>query len=519
MEENKKAMAQAILLLSEQKVTQAEPILKELAANGDVEAKFTLAGLYLWGGDGIVKNEAECIRLLKDAADNDNYEPAAGMLSAIFYEGLGTQVNYAESALYAKKVTDDETNDTEPWKGIVYNILGMMSATGNGITKNIPKAWHLFKFAIGLGSEDAELNLEKLGNNYPMTEDGKIDLSQKGRSKLLTFFLVICLLFSCWVTYLQYTNSYSPDMPVVILVGAFALTCLLNLIWIPYSAYGFLAFFVGGILAFINNFLFLFGDDSSFRPSTVAITLNGLGMVSFIMLMLMQKRKTGYAHPWNILTQRPYDGRGLFETLFSYVLQYGDGEEYKSESQKTKVANILLYVVLALLGAFCLYSAWTIVNMEFDFDIEWNCFNSPRLYGTLSFIGFFLQFFNWQHFSFKTFYEWKDPNSGEKKRKESKDMMDVVEGGFLWPFLCHVFLVPMLYGAMLYYVIMGGFAILQGIMPWLLGALCVASIYPVYNSMKRIPQRRFRFALLPVAGILYFMVYSIAVLVIKSFTS
>ena len=140
MEENKKAMAQAILLLSEQKDTLAEPILKELAANGDVEAKFTLAGLYLSGGNGIVKNEAECIRLLKDAADNDNYEPAAGMLSAIFYEGLGTQVNYAESALYAKKVTDDETNDTEPWKGIVYNILGMMSATGNGITKNIPKA-------------------------------------------------------------------------------------------------------------------------------------------------------------------------------------------------------------------------------------------------------------------------------------------------------------------------------------------------------------------------------------------
>ena len=518
MEENKKAMAQAILLLSEQKDTQAEPILKELAANGDVEAKFTLAGLYLSGGNGIVKNEAECIRLLKDAADNDNYEPAAGMLSAIFYEGLGTQVNYAESALYAKKVTDDETNDTEPWKGIVYNILGMMSATGNGITKNIPKAWHLLKFAIGLGSADAEINLEKLGRNYPMTEDGEIDLSQKGRSKLLTFFLVICMLLSGLAFYTQY-NEYSVDMLLVMLTGTFTLTCLLNLLWVPYSSYGFLVFFVVGIISFIRNFISLFGDGSSLRPSTVAITLNGLGMVSFIMLMLMQKRKTGYAHPWNILTQRPYDGRGLFETLFSYVLQYGDGEEYKSESQKTKVANILLYVVLALLGAFCLYSAWTIVNMEFDFDIEWNCFNSPRLYGTLSFIGFFLQFFNWQHFSFKTFYEWKDPYSGEKKRKESKDMMDVVEGGFLWPFLCHVFLVPMLYGAMLYYVIMGGFAILQGIMPWLLGALCVASIYPVYNSMKRIPQRRFRFALLPVAGILYFMVYSIAVLVIKSFTS
>ena len=518
MEENKKAMAQAISLLLEQKAPQAEPILKELAANGDVEAKFTLAGLYLSGGNGIVKNEAECIRLLKDAADNDNYEPAAGMLSAIFYEGLGTQVNYAESALYAKKVTDDETNDTEPWKGIVYNILGMMSATGNGITKNIPKAWHLLKFAIGLGSADAEINLEKLGRNYPMTEDGEIDLSQKGRSKLLTFFLVICMLLSGLAFYTQY-NEYSVDMLLVMLTGTFTLTCLLNLLWVPYSAYGFLVFFVVGIISFIRNFISLFGDGSSLRPSTVAITLNGLGMVSFIMLMLMQKRKTGYAHPWNILTQRPYDGRGLFETLFSYVLQYGDGEEYKSESPKTKVANILLYVVLALLGAFCLYSAWTIVNMEFDFDIEWNCFNSPRLYGTLSFIGFFLQFFNWQHFSFKTIYEWKDPYTGEKKREESKDMMDAVEGGILWPLISHVLLVPMLYGAMLYYVIMGGFAVLQGIMPWLLGALCVASLYPVFNLMKRIPQRRFRFALIPVAGFLFFVVYCIVVLAIKCFAS
>ena len=518
MEENKKAMAQAILLLSEQKDTLAEPILKELAANGDVEAKFTLAGLYLSGGNGIVKNEAECIRLLKDAADNDNYEPAAGMLSAIFYEGLGTHVNYAESALYAKKVTDDETNDTEPWKGIVYNILGMMSATGNGITKNIPKAWHLLKFAIGLGSADAEINLEKLGRNYPMTEDGEIDLSQKGRSKLLTFFLVICMLLSGLAFYTQY-NEYSVDMLLVMLTGTFTLTCLLNLLWVPYSAYGFLVFFVVGIISFIRNFISLFGDGSSLRPSTVAITLNGLGMVSFIMLMLMQKRKTGYAHPWNILTQRPYDGRGLFETLFSYVLQYGDGEEYKSESEKTKVANILLYVVLALLGAFCLYSAWTIVNMEFYFDIEWNCFNSPRLYGTLSFFGFFLQFFNWQHFSFKTIYEWKDPYTGEKKREESKDMMDAVEGGILWPLISHVLLVPMLYGAMLYYVIMGGFAVLQGIMPWLLGALCVASLYPVFNLMKRIPQRRFRFALIPVAGFLFFVVYCIVVLAIKCFAS
>lgn len=519
MEENKQAMTQALSLLIDQKAPQAEPILKELADSGDVEAKFTLAGLYLSGENGIVKNEAECIRLLKDAADNDNYEPAAGMLSAIFYEGLGTECNYAKSAFYAKMVTDDETNDTEPWKGIVYNILGMMSATGNGIVKNIPKAWHLFKFAIGLGSEDAEVNLQKLQNNYPMTPNGEIDLSQKGRSKLLTFVLVLCMILFGLIAYVQYTDSLKQDIPLALLAGAFSLTCLLNLLWIPYSAYGFLAFFILGFIAFFNNILLLFSDNPTAAPGNIAIIFNLCGGVSFIILMLMQKRKTGYAHPWNILTQRQYDGRGLFETTFSYILQYGDGEEYKSDSKQTKVANIIMYIVVALLFAFNLYSAWTIANTSFDFNIEWNCFESPRLYGTLCVIAFFLQFFNWQHFSFKTIYRWKDPDTGREKKEVSKDMMDVMEGGFLWPLICHMFLVPMFYGAMLYYVIMGGFAILEGVMPWLLGLLIVASMSPVYNAMRNIPQRRFRYALIPIAGIMYFMAYSIVVVCIKSFAS
>lgn len=517
MEENKKTFTYALSLLLDQKATEAEPILRKMADEGDVEAKFTLAGLYLSGENGIVKNEKECIRLLKDAAENDNYEPAAGMLSAIYYEGLGTRKNYAESALYAKMVTDEEENDTEPWKGIVYNILGLMSMTGRGITKNIPKAWHLFKFAIGLGSQDAEANLQNLCEDYPMTEDGEIDLQPKGRVRKLTFMLFFSLLISALHAYVMRNES---DLSMSYVAGGFALVCLLNILWVPYSAYGILLYFVGAIITGITTIIKVSnGDVDGIIDSPVVSGICLYGFFAFILLALMQNRKRGYAHPWNILTCKPYDGRGTREAFFSGLMQYGEGENYKTESNQTQMANILRYVVSGLLLAFNLYAAWKIANASFDFDIEWVCFKSPRLYGTLCFIGFFLQFFDWQHFSFDTVFVWKDPNSGRDRARKSDDILDVMEGQIVWPLLAHLFLVPMMYGAAIYYVLMGGFAILQGIMPWLLAALIIAAIYPVYRSIENLLHRKYRFVLIPVAGLFFFLAFAVIVTGVLSFAS
>lgn len=516
MEEKKQTFARALSLLLDEKATQAEPILRKMADDGDVEAKFTLAGLYLSGENDIVKNEKECIRLLKDAAENDNYEPAAGMLSAIYYEGLGTKQNYAESAFYARKVTDDESNDTEPWKGIIYTILGEMRMTGNGITKNIPQAWHLLKFAIGLGTEDAALTMQRLQEKYPMTENGEIDLNRKGRSKLLTFTLFAVMFISALQAFLMRNES---ETTITYIAGTFAVVCLLNLLWVPYSAYAILAFFAGGVITGIVTLIKVCqGDLSGIVDSQITAGASMYGFFAFVILLLMQKRKKGYAHPWNILTRRSYDGRGLIERLLSGIMQYGEGGNYKTESSQTKIANTLRCVISALLLAFTGYGAWTLANSTFDFNIEWNCFNSPNLYGTLSFIGFFLQFFDWQHFSFDWEYRWKDRN-GNRRREKSMDVLDVVEGRILFPLLMHFLVVPMIYGALLYYVIMGGFAILQGLMPWLLALLIIASNYPSFRSMDKLLHRKYRFALIPITGFLLFLVYSIVISGLISFAS
>lgn len=503
MSDNKKKLMDAFVLIGNEKDSQAVPILRELVANGDVEAKFALAGLYLMVQDGVTINEQECIRLLKDAADNDGYEPAAGMLSAIYYEGIGTRKNYAESATYAKMVTDDETGDTEPWKGSIYNILGLMSHYGKGVTKNIPKAWHLLNFAAtGLGSEDAKVNLAKLEEDYPMTAEGKIDLNRKGRSAWATFFLVISVLFSALATYMFYTEGYGL---ATFSVAAFCLCCLLVLFWVPYSIYGITALLLAGV---VNIAFLLLGNNShSIGTDFQSLAFSMLVFPSVFVHFVLLKRKKGYAHPWNILTRKEYDGRGPWEIMTSSLLAYGEGENYKTDSSQTKIANVVHYAISAALFVVAVLAAWNIAHFDFSFDIEWNCFKSPTLYGTLCFVGFFLQFFNWKHLSYKTYWKWKDPDTGKEYLERDRDMLTEVEGGFLMPLLGHVILAPMIYGALLYYLLMGGFALLQGFMPWALGILIFASVYPAHQSLGNFLDRRFRFVLIPGLGVIYFFIY------------
>ncbi len=169
--------------------------------------------------------------------------------------------------------------------------------------------------------------------------------------------------------------------------------------------------------------------------------------------------------------------------MTSTLLAYGEGENYKTDSSQTKIANVVHYAISAALFVVAVLAAWNIAHFDSSFDIEWNCFKSPTLYGTLCFAGFFLQFFNWKHLSYKTYWKWKDPSTGKEYLERDRDMLTEVEGGFLMPLLGHVILAPMIYGALLYYLLMGGFALLQGFMPWALGILIFASVYPAHQSL------------------------------------
>ena len=94
--------------------------------------------------------------------------------------------------------------------------------------------------------------------------------------------------------------------------------------------------------------------------------------------------------------------------------------------------------------------------------------------------------------------------------------MTEIEGGFLWPLIGHFVIAPMLYGAMLYYIIMGGFALLQGIMPWVLGVLLIASVTLPFRWAASLVDRKYRFLLVPLMGIMAFGFYFVVAKICES---
>ena len=90
-----------------------------------------------------------------------------------------------------------------------------------------------------------------------------------------------------------------------------------------------------------------------------------------------------------------------------------EGQEPVNEGNSSY--KYVLYATTALVAAAALYVGWLYVSSDKDwgFQIEWAFWKSTTLWPILSVIGFFLQFFNWQHMSFDEGFLVKKP-TGEK---------------------------------------------------------------------------------------------------------
>lgn len=156
-----------------------------------------------------------------------------------------------------------------------------------------------------------------------------------------------------------------------------------------------------------------------------------------------------------------------------------------SDSGSSGSYSIVLYIVTALMAAAGAYVAWRYVSggRDFGFDIEWRFWKSPILWPALSFIGFFLQFIDWQHTSFKEGWVVKD-SWGREKFVENNDILSVLFGSCLFPLLMHFLFIPAMYGAFLYYVIIIPLALVNALIPYLAAALAVG-IAIVFFLMAR----------------------------------
>lgn len=157
-------------------------------------------------------------------------------------------------------------------------------------------------------------------------------------------------------------------------------------------------------------------------------------------------------------------------------------------------AVIGLTVCLGILGLYTVYTVFT-TDIEWGFKINWNCFKSP-LFPVLAVVGFFAQFFNWQHMSMETWIGTKKSGDSDYKWEKSGDMMDTLFGGCLWPLLSHLFLIPCAYGAAMWYIIMGLVHVLGKLSPFFITALVVAVVYFYYRWTTGFHAHKYRIAML-----------------------
>ena len=105
--------------------------LKEIAYAGDVSAQVQLGVIYLTG-DGVTKDDAEAVKWLRKAADQDN-ALAERYLAEMYFKGRGITADHAEAARLLQMASAQGDAQSE------YN-LAVLYTQGDGLPRNAKDA-------------------------------------------------------------------------------------------------------------------------------------------------------------------------------------------------------------------------------------------------------------------------------------------------------------------------------------------------------------------------------------------
>ena len=168
--------------------------------------------------------------------------------------------------------------------------------------------------------------------------------------------------------------------------------------------------------------------------------------------------------------------------------------------------RIYLYIATAVVVIACFYVAWLYISSSRDlgFKIEWCFWESTILWPALSVIGFFLQFIDWQHTSFTEGWVIKD-SWGRERFVEDSDIMSVMWGNCLFPLLAHLILIPCVYGAILYYIVMIPLALVNAFIPYIAAAVCVCVPFLFYKISENYEWKSFHLIKLSATLIVFFL--------------
>ncbi len=169
--------------------------------------------------------------------------------------------------------------------------------------------------------------------------------------------------------------------------------------------------------------------------------------------------------------------------------------------------RLFLYIATAIVAAAGLYVAWLYVSSHRDmgFTIEWKFWKSTILWPALSVIGFFLQFIDWEHTSFTEGWVVKD-SWGRERFVENNDIMSVLWGNCLFPLIAHLFLIPCIYGAVLYYIIITPLALVNAFIPYIAAAVCVIVPVLFYIISRNFDEKSYSLVWLVGATLIFLLV-------------
>src|ERR1019366_8738746 len=105
--------------------------LKEVAYAGDANAQIQLGLIYLTG-DGVAKDDAEALKWLRKAADQDN---ATGerFLAEMYFKGRGVPADNAEAAKWLRLAAEQGDAQSQ-------HNLAVLYTQGLGVPRNLKEA-------------------------------------------------------------------------------------------------------------------------------------------------------------------------------------------------------------------------------------------------------------------------------------------------------------------------------------------------------------------------------------------
>jgi hypothetical protein len=455
-------------------------------------------------------------KYLSQAAEAD-IATAYYLLSDLAANGVGQRAQAADAVHYLERyieLFDENDKLCRPNElTIAYEALGMTKASGEGTQRDIPLSRYYVNTAMERGevSEDTQNLHQWLEETYPFNTEGEIDIDVHGRTKFTTFLIVLGVLGCIWGFCMPSLTKGAGDMLKVPFYIGMAVNLAAYggvLMWQRWSGWLMLVQWVlSPVFAYFAMIGIAHHSETAWTQFCMSQFVNP--MLSTFILAMLQKRKAGYALPWCSVSGMRDDGRNMLARIKDFFMAYGEGDAYRANSAESKTFVYVCYAATAVIAIASLYVAYLYItsDKQWGADIEWVVWKSPNLWFFLSVIGFFAQFFDWQHFSYKTITIFYDENGKEKKRERNRDMLTEMEGGILFPLLMHLLVMPAMYGALFYYAIMIVIAVAGALIPYVLAVLLLAASYPFYRIAQHFFARRWRVVLLAV-----FMLFCLMIL-------